>query len=593
MPNRPRPLACLTLLLPLLLLWACAAQPTPQEAQPPQLSAAPLALESRCAQPVGPPRVERISQHVWAAIGHDTANTVVISTPEGLVVVDAGMTPARARQALAALKQVVPWGPVKALVFTHSHMDHIGGATAWAPEGTPIWATDQTAAHLLKQYGRFKRAEITRGGRQLGQHVPLDLLPCSALGRRADLDLKGELGFLLPDHTFSGSHTLKVGGVEIVLKEAPGETHDHLFVWLPGEGTLIAGDDFYWTFPNLYTIRGASPRPVDQWIKSLDAMRACAPEHLIPCHTKPIHGAGEIAQALTDYRDAIQWVRDQVVRRANQGQDLDTIAREVKLPAHLAGKPYLQETYGQVDWSAKAIYINNLGWFDGRPERLYPLDSRQAAGREVELLGGAGRVLDLAGQALAQDDPRWAAHLLAKLKDAGLATGALAGPWRQAQIQALEATARQTANTNGRAYLLESAHELAHGLEPLPGRPLPPRMARQIPVDFLLEQMAANLDPTANLEVHQSLVLELPDLGRRYVITQRRGVGEAVAGAARRGTPPPLATLSMDSGDFRDMALGLRGPLALHAEGRIKVEGGWLKALAFLARFRPAGAGGA
>ncbi|MBI5523311.1 MAG: MBL fold metallo-hydrolase [Desulfarculus sp.] len=593
MPISPRRLVsrCLCL-LPYLLALACASQPPSQEAG--RLgSPAPTGLEGLCAENAGPPRVERISEHVWAAIGYDIANTVVISTSEGLVVVDAGMTPARARETMAALRQVVPWGPVKALVYTHSHMDHIGGATVWAPEGTPIWGTAETSAHLLKQYGRFKQAEVVRGSRQLGLRVPQELLPCSALGRRADLDRKGEVGLLLPDHAFSGTHALNIGGLEIVLVEAPGETHDHLFVWLPGERTLIAGDDFYWTFPNLYTIRGASPRPVDQWIKSLDAMRARAPEHLIPCHTKALHGAEAINQALTDYRDAIQWVRDQVVRRANQGQDIDTIAREVKLPPHLAGKPYLQETYGQVDWSAKAIYVNNLGWFDGRPQRLYPLEAREAAAREVELLGGAGRVLELARQGLAQDDPRWAAHLLAKLQDAGLATGALAGPWQEAQAAALEALARQTANTNGRAYLLESAQELRQGLEPLPKPRMPARTARQIPVEFLLEQMAANLDPTASLEVHQSLVLVLPDLGRRYVITQRRGVAEVIAGEALPGTPGPLATLSMDSNDLRQMVLGFQGPLALHAAGKITVEGSWLKALAFLARFQPAAGGGA
>jgi alkyl sulfatase BDS1-like metallo-beta-lactamase superfamily hydrolase len=377
--------------------------------------------------------------------------------------------------------------------------------------------------------------------------------------------------------------------MEIELVEAPGETHDHLFVWLPAERTLVAGDDFYWAFPNLYTIRGASPRPVEQWIASLDAMRARAPEHLIPNHTKPIHGAGEISRALTDYRDAIQWVRDQVVRRANQGQDLDTIAEEVRLPPHLANQPYLRETYGQVDWSARAIYTNNLGWFDGRPERLYPLPARQAAAREVELLGGPPKVLELARQALEQGDPRWCLHLLAKLADSASAQGARPPELAAIQAQALEALASRVANSNGRAYLLESAHELRFGLEAIPPRPLPQRMARQLPMEFILDLMAANLDPEANPELHQSLVLVIPDLGQRFVITQRRGLAEVIAGQALPGTPEPLAILTMEADDFRDLVLGRQGALALRAAGKMRVEGGWLQALAFLARFRPSG----
>lgn len=584
-------LGCLILLLSLLPL-ACAPlepQPGATEMSQPTGKGEPTAsaLAISCQESVGPPRVERISEHVWAAIGYDIANTIVISTPEGLVVVDAGMTPARARETMAALRQVVPWGPVKALILTHSHIDHVGGASVWAPPGTPIWGTAKLPAHLLKQYSLFRRAEVVRGSRQFGRHVPPELLPCSALGRRADLDFSGELGLLLPNHTFSGRQRLKVGGLDIELIEAPGETHDHLFVWLPAERTIVAGDDFYWAFPNLYTIRGASPRPVDQWINSLDAMRALAPEHLVPCHTKPLQGAAEISQALTNYRDAIQWVRDQVVRRANQGQDLDTIAQEVKLPPHLANQPYLQQTYGQVDWSAKAIYTNNLGWFDGRPERLYPLPAGEAAAREVALMGGEPKVLELARQALSQGQARWSLHLLAKIKDSGLASGSLAGPWAEAKAQALEALAGQVTNSNGRAYLLESAYELRHGLEPQKQRPLPERLTEKLPLEFILGQMAANLDPEASMDLHQSLVLVFPTQGQRFVITQRHGLAEVIAGQALPGTPEPLATLTMDAGDFRDLALGRRGALALYAAGKIEVDGSWLQALAFLGRFKP------
>jgi alkyl sulfatase BDS1-like metallo-beta-lactamase superfamily hydrolase len=90
--------------------------------------------------------------------------------------------------------------------------------------------------------------------------------------------------------------------------------------------TLVAGDNFYWSFPNIYTIRGTSPLPVDAWIESLDTMRRLAPEHMIPNHTRAVHGRLEINRILTDYRDAIQWVRDAVVRGANMGLDLDTLA---------------------------------------------------------------------------------------------------------------------------------------------------------------------------------------------------------------------------------------------------------------------------
>ncbi len=582
-----RPLACFLLIAGLTPLAGCLPQtPPPEAVAPVDASAAPADLARRCAEFVGPPRVERISEHVWAAIGHDLANTVVIRTDEGLVVVDSGLCLERARMAQEALKKVVPWGPVKALIYTHSHADHVGGAAQWAPPGVPIWSTEALPGHLLKQYARFLRAEMARGMRQLGEHVPLAALPCSALGNRGGVGQARTSGLLLPTHTFSKRHTLTVGGVELVLIEAPGETHDQLIVWLPGERTLVAADDFYWTFPNLYTIRGASPRPVDGWIKSLDMMRSLRPEHLIPCHTKPMHGEREINQALTDYRDAIQWVRDEVVRRANRGQDLDSIAEEVKLPPRLAGKPYLLETYGQVDWSARAIYVNNLGWFDGRAERLYPTPAREAAAREVELMGGPALVLGLARQALQDGDPRWAAHLLAKLGDARLEGGPAAAELNELMARALTDQAEGAINTNGRAYLLEYAYELRHGPQGAQRPRLPDRMVNSLPMDDVLDMMTTRLDPAAACQVHGSLVLDFSDLGRRYVLTVRWGVAEVAVGEPLPGTPTPVATLTMTASDFRRLILGLEGPLALRAAGRIQVEGSWLEALGLLRLFR-------
>jgi glyoxylase-like metal-dependent hydrolase (beta-lactamase superfamily II) len=53
---------------------------------------------------------------------------------------------------------------------------------------------------------------------------------------------------------------VQVGGVRIELVEAHGETHDQLFVWLPDKSVLLPGDNYYHSFPNLYSIRGTSPR---------------------------------------------------------------------------------------------------------------------------------------------------------------------------------------------------------------------------------------------------------------------------------------------------------------------------------------------
>ena len=477
----------------------------------------------------------------------------------------------------------MPAAPVAAVIYTHSHIDHVGGASVWAGEGAPIWATAALPEHLFKQYQVFLPIESLRGRRQFGFGVPLADLPCSGLGRRPDLVAARDSGTLLPTRTFSGRQVLDFGGMEIQLIEAHGETHDQLMVWIPSERTLLPGDNFYWTFPNLYTIRGTAPRPVEAWIESLDRMRALRPEHLAPSHTRPVHGEAEINRVLTGYRDAIQWVRDAVIRGANQGLDVDTLAETIHLPPHLAELPQTRQLYGQVDWSVRAIYANNLGWFDGRADKLYPLPAPQAAAREIEMMGGADKVLAEADRAGAQGEHRWAVHLLAKLRASGLVQDQDALSARLAA--AYRNLAAGVGNSNGRGYLLASALELEQGSPSPKGFQLQPALVRAIPLEQIMRSLAVRLDPAKAAGVHECLVFAFPDEKKRFHLTVRHGVCEVARDEPLPGTPEPVATITMDSQDYRKMALKIEGPLSLFARGRISVEGGWLDALSFLRRF--------
>ncbi|MCB9549347.1 MAG: MBL fold metallo-hydrolase [Myxococcales bacterium] len=537
------------------------------------------ALAAHCASAIGPPRVEEVAPDVFVAIGYDLANTILLRTADGNVIVDAGMSPARARATRAALDAVAP-GPVRAVIYTHSHIDHVGGASVWVEPGTEVWATEAFLAHLLKQYGAFREAESARGALQFGQGLPDEALPCSALGRRADVDAALETGVRLPTHTFSGEAALEVGGTVIQLVEAHGETHDQLFVWLPAAGVLLPGDNVYAAFPNLYTIRGTSPRPVDAWIASLDAMRARDPAILVPSHTAPIVGRPEVQARLTACRDAIQWLRDAVVRGANAGVSVDALVETTRLPPHLADAPGLAELYGQVDWSVRALYDGALGWFDGRPERLYPPSDVDA--REIELMGGPEAVLATAESALRRGDARFAAHLLGRLRDAGLVDAATLDPRR---AQALRAVAGSVANSNGRAYLLASALALTEGPHPVGQVVFDDAFVAELPVSVIFEVMPGRLKAEQAQAEHLALALVLTAPDARYTLTIRRGVLEVVEGAPLPGTPAPISTITTSTDTWKRLTLGLLAPAAALGEGRLQASD-LPGALRFLGLFR-------
>jgi alkyl sulfatase BDS1-like metallo-beta-lactamase superfamily hydrolase len=298
-----------------------------------------------------------------------------------------------------------------------------------------------------------------------------------------------------------------------------------------------------------------------------------------------MHGREEIAEALTDYRDAIQWVRDEVVRRANRGEDLDGMAEAVKLPPHLRGKPGLAELYGQVDWSVRGIYTSSLGWFDGGPDRLYPLPSRETAQREIRLMGGPERVLLLAEEALRADDPRWGIHLLVKLDDSGLADETLKKTADETLALSYEKLAEAIPNTNGRAYLLESALELREGPFKVQRPEVNEDFVAGIPLETIFTIMPTLLDPEKAMDVHESVQFVFPDENRKFVVTVRRGVAEVVEGEPLPGTPDPVAVFRTDGKTYRKIALRKLKPASALASGKIKVEGSWLRFLRFMGRF--------
>jgi alkyl sulfatase BDS1-like metallo-beta-lactamase superfamily hydrolase len=218
--------------------------------------------------------------------------------------------------------------------------------------------------------------------------------------------------YVAPTRTFSGDRLeLTIAGVRLQLLHTPGETRENVAVWLPDRRVLMPGDDFYKSFPTLYAIRGARLRPIDQWIASLGLMIDLGADYLVPGHTRPVLGSTNVRAALTTYRDGIKSLLDQTLEGMKRGERPDELVQHVALPPTLADSPYLQEFYGTVAWSVRAIYADYAGWFDGNPTKLFPLPERDRAARVIELAGGREQVLSRARRAMADKDFQWAAEL--------------------------------------------------------------------------------------------------------------------------------------------------------------------------------------
>jgi alkyl sulfatase BDS1-like metallo-beta-lactamase superfamily hydrolase len=402
-----------------------------------------------------------VTNGVYVAVGYSMANVILIVGDGGTIVVDTTSKLGDA-QAVRAEFAKISTAPVRAIIYTHSHPDHTGGATVFAGTDRPEIYSHQLFVDRVPDIGRAGRD----GGDQFGSTLPDALYINGGTGTefgRPAGPAAMKIGPLPPTTTFSGDRlSLTIAGVRMVLMHTPGETNDGLSVWLPEKRVLLTGDLFLKAFPNLYAIRGAAPRPVQQWVASLTMLIALGAEHVVPGHTRPVSGEVNVRAALSAYRDGIRSIFDQTLEGMMKGERPDELVAHVKLPPHLASSPYLQEYYGTVEWSVRAIYSAQLGWFDGNATHLFPMAEKDRAQKIVALAGGVALTLSGARDALVNKEFRWAAELA----DFVLAVDAANVDAKRLKAQTLMELGERQTSANARNYYLSVAQYLLRDLPP-------------------------------------------------------------------------------------------------------------------------------
>jgi alkyl sulfatase BDS1-like metallo-beta-lactamase superfamily hydrolase len=328
---------------------------------------------------------------------HTWANVTALRTEAGLVHVDTGNFATRDRTFAAV--RAVDSAPLAAAVYTHGHVDHACGLPPFLAEAREKRRPEPAIVAHRNVAARFDRYRMT---------APWNGLINS---RQFSVAATWPTEYQYPGTVYDTTHALEVGGVRLELTHARGETDDHTWLWWPARRILFTGDLFFWVAPN-----AGNPQKVQryaaEWARALRAMADRGAELLIPGHGAPVVGAARVHQALSDTALWLETLVNETVTRMNAGLALEDILAEVKPPAHLSERPYLQAVYDEPDYVIRNIWRLYGGWWDGQPAHLKPAREAEIGLEVAALAGGIDAVVARARALAAEGRLALASHLI-------------------------------------------------------------------------------------------------------------------------------------------------------------------------------------
>lgn len=363
-----------------------------------------------------------VTPGVYQVRGFDAANMTLVEGDTGVIVVDCLTTVECARAAMDLYFEHRGRRPVVAVLFTHTHGDHWGGArgvlTAGEDDDVPVIAPHMFMEHTVSENIIAGPAMRRRATYQFG--------PLLEIGPRGQVDIglgKAIAQIVGPlirptDLIMATGDTRVIDGVEFQFQMAPNsEAPAEMHFFVPRYRVLNLAENCCHTFHNLLPFRGADVRDALLWSKYLgEALQMWGGKAVAMCgqHNWPVWG-DRVDTMIAEQRDLYKFVHDQTLRMINHGLTASEIAESIRLPASLENAWHTRGYYGHVRHNVKAIYQKYIGWYDANPANLDPLPPEESGKKFVEYMGGADAILDKARADFAKGEYRFIAQALSHL----------------------------------------------------------------------------------------------------------------------------------------------------------------------------------
>ncbi len=520
----------------------------------------------------------KVTDGIYQVRGFDLANTTFIEGKTGWIVIDTLTTPATSRAAYALVSQELGQKPIRAVIYSHAHIDHFGGVKGLVSQEqvdkgeVQIIAPKGFMEAAIKENVLAGNAMLRRATYQYGTMLPKgpEGLVDMAIGKGV---AHGPMSIIAPTKTVDGSLVdMDIDGVSFTFQNTPGtESPAEMNVWLPQQKALLMAENVTATLHNLYTLRGAETRDPLGWSKYInEALHRFGDkaEVMFAVHNWPRWGHEDIVRTLEKQRDMYGYLNDQTLHLANNGVTINQIHERLKVPPELANEWFNRGYHGSVSHNVRAVVNKYLGYYDSNPATLNPLAPEDSAVKYVEFMGGADHLLQMAKASFDKGEYRWVVEVVNKLVFADPSNQAA----RNLQADALEQLGYQAENAGWRNSYLMAAQELRNGLP----RDLPsmksgsPDALAAMDTGLLFDYLGVRLNAEKAEGEDFAINLVLPDKNEQYLLELKNSHLNNIKGVQSENAGQ---TVTIDRSDLNRLMLREVSPVRLVFEGKLKSSG--------------------
>jgi len=480
---------------------------------------------------------EVVPNFIYQVRGFDLANMTLVKGNTGWIIFDVLLTEQTANAALALANERLGELPVRAVVYSHSHVDHFGGVRgvvseeAVAAGEVEVIAPVGFMAEAISENVYAGNAMSRRAGLQYGRNIPSGPFGQvdSAIGKGLAAGTTGLIAPTLVIEEDFEEHI--IDGVTMVFQNTPGtEAPAEMNTWFPEQKVFWAAENITATVHNVYTLRGALVRDALSWSKQINEALyrfGREAEILVSSHNWPRWGNERIQEVMRAQRDAYANLNNQVLFLANQGVTIKEIHNQYVVPESLQQQWNVRQYHGSEFHNSRAVLNRYLGYWDGNPATLAPLSPSDSAPLFVEMMGGSAEIIAKAEELHAAGEYRLAMEILNKLVYAEPANAQA----KDLLANVFEQLGYQYESASMRNVFLAAAQELRNGIQTIAApRGTSPSMARAMTTSQWWDSVGTRVDSSLADGNDYIVNFITPDTDQTFVIEMSSGTLSNIEG---------------------------------------------------------------